>query len=65
MSAAHRHWRDYTDQLTAEQIAVIERYEQKLIAAMALRLVASAEMAIAVNEADDDELDRLERWLTL
>jgi hypothetical protein len=59
------HWRDYTDQLTPEQIALIAEYERKLAASMALKLVATAEMAMALNEADDDELDRMERWIAL
>ena len=55
------HWRDYTDQLTPEQVTLIEEHEQKLAASMAASLVATAEMAIAVNGMSDEEFDRLQR----
>jgi hypothetical protein len=58
-----RHWRDYTEQLTSEQIALIEEREQLLVASIAETFVAVAELATTLNDIDDDEeLARMQRW---
>jgi hypothetical protein len=56
------HWRDYTEQLTPEQVALIE--DRELCGSIAETLVAVAELATTLNEIDDDdELVRMQRWL--